>query len=123
MFARGKRNGISRGCETRRTFSDAPMRGLWPLRFDPRPVISGEAGALSMGDSTATLHGPRAACADALPMGLRLAPVLLQQHRSVPSRADAISNLPIERCGMRIAAHFAEVSTRHGFRWRAEEVA
>ena len=76
-----------------------------------------------MGDSTVTLHGPRVARAAALPMGLGLAPVVLQQRRSVLSRTDAISNLPIERCGMRIAAHFAEASARRGFRWRSEEVA
>ena len=76
-----------------------------------------------MGHSTATVLGPFAANAGALPTGLRLGCAPLQRRRSVPLRVDAISDLPTERCGMRIAAHFSEASARHGFRWQAEEVA
>ena len=76
-----------------------------------------------MGHSTATVHGPYTANAAALPMGLRLGCAPLQRRRSVPLRVDAISDLPTERCGMRIAAHFSEASARRGFRWQAEEVA
>ena len=76
-----------------------------------------------MGQSKATVRGHYVAPAMLSPTGVRPNRVLLQRRRNIPCDVDVLFNLPTERCGMRIAAHFAEASARRGFRWRAEEVA
>ena len=76
-----------------------------------------------MGQSMATVRGPRAGRATASPTGRRPSRVSLQLRCSLLRGVHAIFHLPIEHCGMRIAAQLVVASARHGFRWQAEEVA
>ena len=123
MLARLKRNGISRGCEPPSTSSDAPMRGLRPLRFELVRDTSGEAGALPMGDRKAAIR-----CASTPTTSLARTPLPLEYRLCAlpltPTYRSDDTSLPLPgTCGMRIAAHFHQVPVEGSDRQAVQEVA
>jgi hypothetical protein len=89
MLARGKRNGISRGCEPLRTSSDAPRRGLRPLRFDP--------GERWIRRSRSPANGPQKGRGAGLGLGKQAAGSIARAPRLGAARVGAPHCVPMER--------------------------